>query len=65
MSHMKFVKNLLDTGRYVQLRKEYVNCQSNQVIFDGVTYDKKYVEAILDFIDKNEDAHQSTRNEIL
>ena len=65
MSHMKFVKNLLDTGRDVQLRKEYVNCQSNQVIFDGVTYDKKYVEAILDFIDKNEDAHQSTRNEIL
>jgi DNA-dependent RNA polymerase auxiliary subunit epsilon len=65
---MKWVKNLLDTGRHVQLKSKYVEAvekQCQRMEFDNGNYDVKYIEAVLDFIEKHEDAHQSTRNEIL
>jgi hypothetical protein len=68
MGYMKWVKSLMDTGRCVQLKHKYVEAvenKSQRVDFENGNYDIKYVEAVLTFIEKNEDAHQSTRNEIL
>ena len=68
MSYMKWVKGLMDTGRDSQLRTRYVEAKERHqrhLFFDGSIYDIEFVESVLVFIDKNEDAHQSTKNEIL
>lgn len=68
MGYMKWVKNLMDTGRDQLLRQKYdeaVKANFTRIEFDNTNLDVKFAKSVLDFIDKNDDAHQSTRYEKL
>ena len=65
---MKWVKGLMDTGRHTILRQKYdeaIECKFERVEFDNSNFDVKFVANVLDFIDKNDDAHTATKNEVL
>lgn len=68
MSYMKWVKDLMDTGRHSILRQKYdeaIECKFEKVEFDNSNLNVKFVANVLDFIDKNDDAHTATKNEVL
>lgn len=68
MGYMKWVKDLQDTGRWVALKEKYdeaLKCNLSRIDFDNTNLDTKFVGSVLDFIDKTDDAHQSTKREIL
>ena len=65
---MKWVKGLMDTGRHTILRQKYdeaIECKFERVEFDNSNLDVKFVANVLDFIDRNDDAHTATKNEVL
>ena len=65
---MKWVKGLMDTGRHTILREKYdqaIKCEFKRIEFDNSNLDVKFVANVLDFIDKSDDAHTATKNEIL
>lgn len=68
MGYMKWVKGLMDTGRHSILREKYdeaIKCEFKRIEFDNSNLDVKFVANVLDFIDKSDDAHTATKNEVL
>jgi hypothetical protein len=68
MGYMKWVKGLMDTGRHSILRQKYdeaIEGKFQRIEFDNSNLDVKFVANVLDFIDKNDDAHTATRNDKL
>ena len=68
MGYMKWVKGLMDTGRHTIIREKYdeaIKCEFKRIEFDNSNLDVTFVGHVLDFIDKNDDAHTATRHEKL